>query len=197
MTTIVSNNSHYKDELKRKNSKPLLWLALVSIVMFFGGMTSAVIVSQGGGSFIPIPMPIGFTISTYVIIVSSLVFHFGLISVKKGNYGLAKTSVALTIFLGFLFVFTQYMGWVTLHDNGFYLTGKESTQESSFLYLITGLHIAHLLGGLVSLIVVLVKTLKKRYNSDDSVGYQVSLTYWHFLGGLWVYLFFFLRYSIE
>tara|TARA_B100000809_G_scaffold20912_1_gene18479 strand:- start:5830 stop:6423 length:594 start_codon:yes stop_codon:yes gene_type:complete len=196
MATIVSNNSHYKDELKRKNSKPLLWIALVSIVMFFGGMTSAVIVSQGGGSFIPIPMPIGFTISTYIIIVSSFVFHFGLIAIKKENYGLAKISVVLTLILGLSFVFTQYMGWVTLHDNGFYLTGKESTQESSFLYLITGLHIAHLIGGLISLIVVLVKTVKKRYNSDDSVGYQVSLTYWHFLGGLWVYLFFFLRYSI-
>jgi cytochrome c oxidase subunit 3 len=196
MTTIVSDNKHYKDELKRKNSKPLLWIGIVSIVMFFGGMTSAVIVSQGGGSFIEIPMPFSFTLSTIVIVLSSLVFHFGLIAVKKENYGLAKLSVALTLFLGLLFVYTQYMGWVTLNNNGFYLAGKDSTQESSFLYLLTGLHVVHLVGGLFSLIVVFVKTIKKRYNAEDSVGFQVSLTYWHFLGGLWVYLFFFLRYSI-
>ena len=137
MTTITLENTNYKAELKRKNSKPLLWIAMVSIIMFFGGMTSAVIVSQGGGSFLAIPMPIGFTISTIVILISSLVFHFGLISIKKGNYGIAKVSVGITFLLGLLFVVTQYMGWVTLHDSGFYFTGSESTQESSFLYLIT------------------------------------------------------------
>jgi cytochrome c oxidase subunit 3 len=196
MTTIVSDNTHYKDELKRKNSKPLLWIAMVSIIMFFGGMTSAVIVSQGGGSFLAIPMPIGFTISTFIILFSSLTFHYGFISINKGNYGMAKLCVGITLVLGIVFVITQYLGWVNLHDNGFYLAGKDSTQESSFLYLITGLHVAHLIGGLVSLSIVLVKTVKERYNAEDTVGMQVSLTYWHFLGALWVYLFFFLRYSI-
>lgn len=196
MATLTAENINYKEELKRKTSKPLLWIALVSIVMFFGGITSAVIVSQGGGSFIPIPMPVGFTISTIVIVLSSIVFQFGFIAVKKGNYGIAKLSIGVTLLLGLLFVITQYMGWVNLHDNGFYLAGKESTQESSFLYLITGLHVAHLIGGLISLIVVLVKTFKKKYNSENTIGVQVSLTYWHFLGILWVYLFFFLRYSI-
>ncbi|MDB4533997.1 cytochrome c oxidase subunit 3 [Vicingaceae bacterium] len=196
MSTITLENTNYKDELKRKNSKPLLWIALVSIIMFFGGITSAVIVSQGGGSFISIPMPLGFTISTFIIVLSSITFHFGFISIKKGNYGVATISIGLTLLLGLLFVITQYSGWVTLHDSGFYLAGSESTQESSFLYLITGLHVVHLIGGLVSLIVVLVKTFKKKYNLEDTVGMQVSLTYWHFLGGLWIYLFFFLRYSI-
>ncbi len=110
MTTIILENTNYKDELKKKNSKPLLWIALVSIVMFFSGLTSAVIVSQGGGGFIEIPMPTGFTISTLVIVLSSLVFHHGFISVKKGNYGMAKISVGITLLLGLLFVFTQYMG---------------------------------------------------------------------------------------
>jgi len=193
MPTIVSDNTHYKDEFRRKNSKPLLWIAMVSIVMFFGGVTSAVIVSQGGGGFIAIPMPIEFTISTIVILVSSLVFHYGFIAINKGNYNLAKMSVLITLILGLFFVLTQYLGWVSLHDNGFYLAGKESTQESSFLYLITGLHVVHLIGGLLSLIVVLIKTFKKKYNAEDTVGMQVSLTYWHFLGGLWIYLFFFFK----
>ncbi|MGB0886842.1 MAG: cytochrome c oxidase subunit 3 [Vicingaceae bacterium] len=196
MTTITLDNTNYKDELKRKNSKPLLWIAIVSIIMFFGGITSAVIVSQGGGSFLEVPMPTSFTVSTIVIVLSSLIFHFGFISVKKGNYGVASISIGVTLLLGLLFVVTQYLGWVNLHDNGFYLAGAQSTQESSFLYLITGLHVVHLIGGLASLIVVLVKTFKKKYNLEDTVGMQVSLTYWHFLGALWIYLFFFLKYSI-
>jgi cytochrome c oxidase subunit 3 len=196
MTDNFQDNSEYNQELKRKNSKPLLWVALVSIVMFFAGITSAVIVSQGGGGFIPIPLPLPFTISTFIIVASSLSFHFGFISIKKNNYSLAKIAVIITFLLGVIFVYTQYLGWVGLHENEYYLAGKESTQQSSFLYLITGLHVLHLLGGLVSLIFVLVKTIKEKYNINDTVGYQVSLTYWHFLGVLWIYLYFFLRYSI-
>ena len=196
MTTVTLENTNYKDEIRRKTSKPLMWVGIMSIVMFFGGLTSAVVVSQGGGSFLTIAMPQAFVISTFVIVLSSLAFHFGLISVKKGNHTMAKLSVGITLALGLAFVATQYMGWVTLHDNGVSAIGSESTQQSSFLYLLTALHILHLIGGLVSLIVVLVKTMKERYTSEDSVGMQVSLTYWHFLGGLWVYLFFFLRYSI-
>jgi cytochrome c oxidase subunit 3 len=196
MTTLSMENINYKEDLRRKTSKPLLWVAIVSILMFFGGLTSAVVVSQGGGQFLRIPMPFAFTISTFVIVMSSIAFHVGLISIKKGNYSLAKISVLSALILGFGFVATQYMGWVTLHDAGVYAIGSQSTQESSFLYLLTALHIAHLVGGLISLIVVLVKTMKEKYSLDNMLGMQVSITYWHFLGGLWIYLFFFLRFII-
>lgn len=196
MATLTAENINYKDDLRRKTSKPLLWVAIVSILMFFGGLTSAVVVSQGGGQFLRIPMPFAFTISTFVIVLSSIAFHLGLISIKKGNYSLAKISVLAALLLGLGFVATQYMGWVTLHDSGVYAIGSQSTQESSFLYLLTALHIAHLVGGLVSLIVVLVKTMKEKYSLDNMLGMEVSITYWHFLGGLWIYLFFFLRFII-
>lgn len=196
MTTITANNMNYKEELKKKTAKPLLWIAIVSIVMFFTGLTSAVIVSQGGGGFLAIEMPFAFTISTLVIIVSSVAFQFASLSAKKGNFEVAKWFVVLTFLLGVLFVATQYMGWTVLHDNGYYLAGKESTQESSYLYLLTGLHVAHLIGGLISLLIVLVKTIRNKYNIDNINGMQVSLIYWHFLGVLWIYLFFFLRFII-
>ena len=196
MTTVAMDNINYKDELRRKTSKPLMWIGIVSIIMFFGGLSSAVVVSQGGGNFLSIEIPFAFTISTIVIVLSSLTFQMGLIAVKKENHSMAKLSVAVTLILGLVFVLTQFMGWVTLHDSGVYATGNQSTQESSFLYLLTALHIAHLIGGLVSLIFVLVKTMKERYSLNNSLGMQVSITYWHFLGGLWVYLFFFLRFII-
>ncbi len=189
-------NINYKEEVRRKTSKPLLWIGIVSIIMFFSGLTSAVVVSQGGGSFLKIDLPFAFTISTLIIIASSAAFHFGLISVKKGNLAIAKISVLVTLVLGLSFILTQFLGWVALYENEVYAVGSQSTQESSYLYLLTALHIAHLLGGLISLIVVLVKTIKERYSVDNMLGMQVSITYWHFLGGLWIYLFFFLRYII-
>lgn len=196
MTTISMDNISYKEELKRKTSKPLLWFAIVSIVMFFTGLTSAVVVSQGGGGFIAIKLPFAFTVSTVIIVLSSVVFHFGLLAIKKGNLGIAKISVLATLILGMLFVFTQFLGWNSLFESGVYAVGSESTQESSYLYLLTALHVAHLIGGLISLIIVLVKTVKEKYSLDNYLGVQISITYWHFLGGLWVYLFFFLRYII-
>ncbi|MBL4593685.1 MAG: cytochrome c oxidase subunit 3 [Flavobacteriales bacterium] len=196
MTTLTAENISYKEDIRRKTSKPLIWIGIVSIIMFFGGLTSAVVVSQGGGEFLRINMPFAFTLSTFVIVLSSVAFHFGLISIKRGNYTIAKISIVATIIFGLLFVLTQYLGWVALYESGVYATGKESTQESSFLYLLTALHLAHLAGGLISLIVVLVKTLKEKYSIDNVLGMQVSITYWHFLGGLWVYLFFFLKFII-
>ena len=196
MATLTAENINYKEELKRKTSKPLIWIGIVSIIMFFGGLTSAVIVSQGGGGFLAIELPFAFTISTIIIVLSSVAFQSGLMAIKKGNYSVAKLSIGLTLILGLLFIVTQYMGWTVLHDNGYYAAGSKSTQESSFLYLLTGLHIVHLIGGLFSLLIVLIKTMKNKYSLENTTGIQVSITYWHFLGALWIYLFLFLRFII-
>jgi len=196
MATLTAENINYKEELKRKTSKPLIWIGIVSIIMFFGGLTSAVIVSQGGGGFLSIQLPFQFTISTLIIVLSSFTFHIALLSVKKGNISIAKISIVTTLILGLIFIVTQYLGWTILHDNGYYAAGKDSTQESSFLYLLTGLHVLHLIGGLFSLLVVLVKIFKNKYSLENITGMQVSITYWHFLGALWIYLFLFLRFII-
>lgn len=189
-------NINYKEEIKQKTSKPLLWIAMVSIVMFFAGLTSAVVVSQGGGSFLDVPIPSAFTISTFIIVASSLIFHYGLISIKKGNFAIAKVSVLATLILGFAFVVSQWMGWGYLYENGVIAVGSASTASSSFLYLLTALHIAHLIGGIISLLVVFVKLNRNKYSIEKYLGVQVSITYWHFLGGLWVYLYLFFMYII-
>lgn len=194
MVTATMQNINPKDELRRKTSKPLLWIGIVSIIMFFGGLTSAVVVSQGGGGFINIELPQAFFYSTIIIVISSISYHIGLTAIKKAKNSLAKIAILGTLILGLTFVFTQYLGWQNLINRGYYLSG--SSQESSYLYLLTILHILHLVGGLVSLMIVLAKTFKKRYNSNNYLGVQVSITYWHFLGGLWIYLYLFLNYII-
>lgn len=196
MTTVAMENINFKEDNRSKTSKPLLWIGIVSIIMFFSGLTSAVVVSQGGGAFINIELPFAFTISTIIIIISSVAFHFGLRAIKNGNLGVAKICISSTLILGLLFVFSQFLGWANLYQKGIYAVGSQSTQQSSYLYLLTVLHVAHLVGGLISLLVVLVKTVKERYSPVNFLGVQVSLTYWHFLGGLWIYLFLFLKFVI-
>lgn len=195
MTSITVDNIDSRTALKNKTAKPLLWIGIVSIVMFFSGWTSAVIVSKGGApDWLNIQMPQAFTISTIIIVLSSIFYHLGFVSIKKDNKKLLSVFVLLTLVLGISFVVSQFLGWKHLYENGIVATGSMSTNASSYLYLITAFHVLHLLAGVISLIVVSVKSFKGKYTSAKYLGIELSLIYWHFLGVLWIYLFFFLKY---
>ena len=195
MASITLQDINTKAEIRKKTAKPLLWIGIVSIVMFFSGWTSAVIVSKGGdGNWLNIQMPVAFTISLFIILLSSVSYHFGFVSIKNNKINNLKIATFLTLILGVLFVFSQFLGWKDLYASGIVATGASSTNASSYIYLITVFHVLHLLAGIISLIVVFVKSIKEKYNASDYLGVEVSLIYWHFLGILWVYLFFFLKY---
>lgn len=195
MTTISLENIERRAELKRKTAKPLLWIGIVSIVMFFSGWTSAVIVSKGGdGNWLNIQIPNAFTFSTVTLVISSFVYHYGFLAIKKDNNLVLKIASLITLFFGLLFVVSQFLGWKELYSNGIVATGSSSTNASSYLYLITAFHVLHLLAGLISLLVVFIKSLRNKYNSSNYLGVEISLIYWHFLGVLWIYLFLFLKY---
>jgi len=195
MEAITFQDNISKAEIRKKTAKPLLWIGIVSIVMFFSGWTSAVIVSKGGnGNWLNIDLPFAFTLSSIIIVLSSITFHFGFISIKKDNKNALKITSIVTLTLGLLFIVSQYYGWKELYSNGIVATGSSSTNASSFIYLITVFHVLHLLAGILSLIVVAAKSFKEKYNSSNFLGVEVSLIYWHFLGILWIYLFLFLKY---
>ena len=72
---------------------------------------------------------------------------------------------------------------------------KLNTQDntsSSYLYAFTGVHLAHWLGGVIALLVVFIKSLNSRYSQANYLGLTLGATYWHFLGIIWLYLYFFL-----
>ena len=112
-----------------------------------------------------------------------------MISAKKDNFQTIKTALILTFLLGLGFVFCQFKAWGSLVEQGVFLVGNPS---GSFLYVLTGLHLAHLFGGLIVLSVVLYKAFKEQYNSQNKSGLELCSIYWHFLDVLWVYLFLFL-----
>jgi cytochrome c oxidase subunit 3 len=69
---------------------------------------------------------------------------------------------------------------------------EQKNTSSSYFFALTGAHLAHLVFGLLSLLVMVVMALMGRYTPQDHVGLWAGTVYWHFLGGLWVYLFSFL-----
>lgn len=190
--TIDSKTNNYKEELKQKTAKPMLWIGLVSIVMFFAGLTSAVIVSKGTAQWESVSIPNTFLLSTIFIILSSLTFFLGEKMIKNNDLKKSKFMVASTMLFGILFSITQYIAWKELYSNGVVWAGSESSAAGSYFYTLTALHLLHLLGGLISLTVVLFKSVKERYNSEKMLGVELSSTYWHFLTILWIYLYLFL-----
>ncbi len=69
---------------------------------------------------------------------------------------------------------------------------SERNQASSFIYVFTGMHLLHWLGGVIALLVMFIRGLGKKYSKENYLGITLGSTYWHFLGILWLYLYAFL-----
>ncbi len=179
-------------EMRKKTAKPLLWIGIVSIVMLFAGLTSAYVVRADNGNWLVFHLPPITIISTGVIIASSLTMIIAQFAIKKDNIKLASLFLFITFILGLAFTYTQYAGWKELTGQGIYFLGKYSNASGSFLYLIAVMHLFHLFGGLIALLITLTKCLRNRYSSQDSLGIELAAIYWHFLDVLWIYLFLFL-----
>lgn len=211
---LVDPNS---PEIRRKSSLGLMWFGIVSIIMLFAGLTSAYIVRQGEGKWVQFDLPSLFAVSTVILFISSLTLYWAYSCLKKGKSALFKTGMFLTLVLGTLFVVSQYLAWSELYHNGIVFTGTISDIKTeynyiptgtetvasasevgnvagSFLYVITGLHVLHVLAGMIALLVVFGRAMANRYSAANHNGVKLISIYWHFLDGLWLYLFFFLLY---
>lgn len=177
---------------KRKSYKTMLIFAMASIVMVFAGLTSAYVISKSRPDWLKdFELPSAFLYSTIVIVLSSVTFHLAKNAIKKNNRSLTSIMLALTLVLGLLFVALQFQGFNQVIDAGYYFTGGYSTITTSFLYVVVLVHIAHLVGGLISLLIVIYNHYKQKYNSSQTLGIELSVMFWHFLGFLWIYLFLF------
>jgi len=169
--------------------KILLWLSMVSMVMMFAGLTSGYIVRQAEGNWFQFELPPIFYISTAFILVSSLSMQWALMGVKKNNFGQLRAGLMITLGLGLAFTFTQFVAWSKLVGIGVYFTGNPS---GSFLYVITALHLVHLVGGMLYLMLVTTRSIQGKYNKENYLPVELCAIFWHFLDGLWIYLFLFL-----
>jgi len=176
---------------KRKTRKPLLIISLISIVMLFIGFTSGYIVRKAEGNWLDFSMPDAFFMSTAVIILSSLSIHKSLSAAKINNFTLVKRYLGITLILGLMFTFLQLLGWSQLNEIGVYFTGENSNPAGSFVYVITLVHLLHLIAGIISIIVMYYNAKREMYKQGDTLGLELGIIFWHFLDGLWIYLFLF------
>lgn len=181
-----------RKEIREKSAKPLLWIGMVSMAMIFAGLTSAYVVRQGKGDWLKFDLPQLFYISTAIIIISSVTMNWVLAAAKKSDYKNIKLASLLTLFLGLAFVYCQFKAWGNLIDQKVFFAGKYSNAAGSYMYILTGLHMLHMIGGIFALLIVWIKSLRNKYNSENLLGIRLCAIFWHFLDVLWIYLFLFL-----
>jgi cytochrome c oxidase subunit 3 len=160
-----------------------LWAFLATVVMLFAGFASAIFVRRAGGDWREMPLPDLLWINTAVLIASSITIELARSIFRRGRFSAARIWLATTAALGALFVAGQLIAWRQMVEAGFYLP---TSPHSSFFFILTGLHAAHLLGGL-SFLGYLVA---QRVAQSESLSRRIDLcsTYWHFVDGLWVCL---------
>ncbi len=178
-----------KKTLAMNPKKFAMWLFIGSVVMLFASLTSAYIVRQAEGNWLYFELPGILTTSTIVILLSSVTMQLAYWSAKKDSLQMVKVLVSATTVLGVAFLVLQFLGWKDLVTNQIYLVGNPS---GSFLYVITGLHGMHIISAIVFLLIVLASVFRYRVHSKSLLQIEMCTTYWHFLGGLWLYLFVFL-----
>ena len=169
----------------------MLWVSMISMIMFFAGLTSAYVVSRKREDWVSFELPQAFYISTVLIVMSSITFIIAHRFLKKDNLKTSFLMLITTLILGVGFIYYQYEGFNYLKSVGLFFTGPESTVSTSFIIGITFMHVLHLIAGLIVLLVVIYNHFKSKYNASETLGFELGAIFWHFVGVLWIYLFFF------
>lgn len=205
----VANNLTPESNYIVQPKKFALWMLILGMVMLFAAFTSGYIVRKAEGNWDIFPLPMQFLYSVFIVILSSITMQWSYWAAKRDELGQVKIGLIITLALGLAFCGMQFWGWEELTNNGFRWTGMNNpTPEyiekygvtfvgsqnpaSTFIYVISGAHILHVLGGIIFLMVMVVQSIKLNIHKKNLLKISMCNTYWHFVGILWIYLYLFL-----
>jgi cytochrome c oxidase subunit 3 len=174
-------------------SSTAIWVVLFAITMMFAAFSSALFVRKGSSlDWRTFTLPSILYLNTLLLIASSVTLEVSrrrIAAFMGGQRSQAESPARwlyITLFLGLLFVVGQYVAWLRLRAEGLYLATNPS---SSFFYVLTATHALHVLGGLGGVVHVIRKLSKSTLRRSTL---DATVRYWHFMGGLWLYLLFLL-----
>lgn len=192
------DNSRKHDYIEEAEPHPsnkfriLMWFLLLVVLMTFGGLISAYIVVSTNGvmEWQPFNLPKAVWVSTVLILASSVTYKIAQSALNTANQGKAKTWFLATTVLGGMFIASQLLAWFELVRRGVYV---QSNPYAGFFYILTAVHAVHVIGGIVALGFIVLRTWEKTASSEElNKRQQVSNAvawYWHFMGALWLVLF--------
>ena len=162
-----------------------LLVGLGGITMLFAAFTSAYIVRSGGGDWTALELPPVVWLSTALIVSSSLTLEMARRAFRRGRLPSFRSWSAATAALGTGFLASQFAAWMSLNEAGVYL---QSHPKSSFFFVLTGVHAVHLFAGVAALLALFALAVAGRLVPARSDAPTLTAIYWHFVGGLWIYL---------
>ena len=164
----------------------VVWVLMIPIVMLFVGLTSSLIVRKGvSDDWISIEIPRILWLNTLVLLASSVALEIARRALNRGNEDSFRVWLWVTAAMGTLFLLGQIEAWRELVAQGAFLSTNPS---SSFFYVLTASHGAHLIGGMVALIYLTIRVFKNQFGPRRRSALKATTVYWHFMDGLWIYL---------
>ncbi len=176
----------------RKAKKFNLWLGMIGMFMMFAALSSGFIVYTASGvdKGIKTLLPDTFIYSTIVIVLSSLTLHVAYRAVKLEQLAKQKLFLLVTIALGILFFVLQLHSWTVFNERGIHFINNNASQ--SFIFVFTGMHLAHIIAGLIVLVRCYIGAVKPLPFPDNRFRMDLASIFWHFLDLLWIYIYVFL-----
>jgi cytochrome c oxidase subunit 3 len=174
-----------------------MYIFLASEVMFFGSLFAMYFYLYGSHNGWPPPAPSSEpefyvswwpipTLNTIVLLSSGVTCHFGLEALRHANRQRFFVLWISTIILGFGFEGGQLYEFIAAFGRHLDLTAN--TFASAF-FIMTGFHGAHVLGGLILLLLILYRAAKGQFSPNNHVGVAAVTLYWHFVDVVWIFLF--------
>lgn len=190
---------HHAEEAERFRPSKLrvgMWFLLVVVLMTFGGLISAYIfiATSKNPEWKPFSLPFQVWISTALILASTFTIEVARrrISVQQDE---AKRWLLATTVLGGMFIASQLVLWLRLWREGVYVQGNP---YAGLFYILTIAHAVHVLGGIIGLSYLVLRTWYKTTDDEELLRRQTSATviswYWHTMDGLWLFLLFLLAF---
>ncbi|MBD2751879.1 cytochrome c oxidase subunit 3 [Spirosoma validum] len=183
---------------RREPFRFMVWLGIASSVMIFTMLLIAYIIRQTGSGWRDVKLPGVFLVSTVVILLSSFTLNNAIQAFHHERFNNYRTNLGTTLVLGTLFMLLQGWGWRQMIRAGVTL---EDNPAGGFIYIISGIHLIHILIGIIFLIIMLAEALRRRpyidsfvysVNPPNRLKIRLITLYWHFVDILWIGLFVFL-----
>lgn len=170
------------------------WVLAVAVAMLFMGFTATYLARQAGSDWQGHASPPILFFNTAVLLMSSAALEWGRRSWRAGPPSRASRGIQAAAALGIVFMAGQAVAWVQLAAEGLGITGDA---HISFFYVLTGMHTLHLIAGIAWLGAAWARVgraMRRRHDGEGGTTGEVaaalcsSAIFWHFLAGLWVYL---------
>lgn len=186
---------------RREPYQFMLLLGIFGSVLFFLLLTLVYLSRKSSSDWMNFRLPGVFWLSTLLILLSSFSLHQAHLAFRREQFFLYRIQLGMTLTLGFTFIPMQFLGWSQLIETG--ITLGRST-AGAFVYLLSGLHMMHILGGLIFLTVLFTESLRRTsyvdsfvysVNPPNQLKLKLATMYWHFVDILWIGIFLFLWYQ--